>query len=206
MRSFAGKPLVFWALKAAMESEAVDEVWLNTDSDELEKVGREIGAQIYRRHDSLTLDSTTTEEILADFVPSTRSDLIAVINPTNPLIQPDTIDKFLGEVAEKRLDTAFSVSPVQKHIVRNGVPLNYSPFGPHPRTQDVEKVQVINWAIVCWNRGLVLERIKGKGDSLYLGRTGFLDISSRDAIDIDSAEDFKLAETLAKSIGFGERN
>lgn len=198
LKQFMGAPLIHWVLRATLLSSQIDEVWLNTESEELAEIGRDLGVNIYLRNSRLAQDETTTEEILSDFISAVSADYIAVVNPTNPLLRHQTIDDFLETVQRLKLDTAFSVSAIQKHLVRSGIPINYSPFGPHPRTQDVEKIHMINWAIVCWNYEMVSQKIKAKGDSLYVGKVDFLEIPTQDATDIDSAEDFQFAENLAE--------
>lgn len=196
LRDFHGQPLVAVVLSTLAHAAMVSEVWLNTESSEIAAAAAAIGVPAYRRPGHLARAETTTEEILADFAATCRCDYVAAINPTNPLLTADTIDRFFATMLDAGFDTAFSVSELRKHVLLGGVPVNYSPFGPHPRTQDVAPLAVLNWAIVAWRTELVQQRVRHRGDSLYLGRTGFIPIPAREAVDIDDAADFDMALAL----------
>lgn len=192
---FNGDTLVSLIIEKLKKTQCKDSFFLNTDSCELTKYAKELGCKVFTRKPGLTKSTTTTEEILLDFVNSEQcqTEYVAAINPTNPFLTEKTIDKFINTVKTEQYDTAFSVSSIKKHCLIDSAPINYSPFGPHPRTQDVKEVKVLNWAIVIWKTALVKERIKVRGDSIYLGKVGFIDIPDNEAIDIDTESDFKLA-------------
>jgi CMP-N-acetylneuraminic acid synthetase len=170
---------------------------LNTESEEIAEVAEAMGVRVYRRAPELAQPETTTEEILADFARNCPADYVAAINPTNPLLGADTIDGFFDLMIHADYDTAFSVSEYRKHVLMDGAPVNYSPFGPHPRTQDVRQVCMLNWAIVAWRTELVQRMVRGRGDSIYLGRTGFIPIPELEAVDIDTEYDFDMAVALS---------
>ncbi len=196
--TLAGKPLIRWVLESAELSSKIDEVWLNTDSEEIVQAAKRQPSKVrvHRRSSSLAKDSTSTEEILADILPSIETDFIVAVNPTNPLLSPKTLDDFISHAIQSSFDTAFSVSRIQKHLFRDGIPLNFNPFGPHPRTQDVEPLHALNWAIVLWDRKMAAERIRKRGDSIYLGRVGFIETPASESFDIDTVDDWKLVEAF----------
>ena len=146
---------------------------------------------------------TKTQEILADFIANVRfeADIVGAVNPTNPLLTDATIDFFFKEFINSKAQTAFSVSALRKHVLLGGVPVNYSPFGPQPRTQDVQKMQVINWALAAWRVPPAKQRILSRRDSLYVGEVTFIEIPALEAFDIDTFEDFLTAQALASLTG-----
>lgn len=196
--SFNGTPLILIVLHTLTRCKTVRTFVVNTESEEIASVVRDAGFKVYRRCPTLAVDSTTTEEILQDYLATAQEDYVAVINPTSPLLKPNTIDEFLIKTITEGYDTAFSVASVTKHCFCNGKPVNFSPFGPHPRTQDVTPVHFLNWAIVAWRTVKAKSVITHKGDSLYVGRVGFIEIHPEECIDIDTLEDFKQAEVLAQ--------
>lgn len=196
LRDFGGQPLVGVILSTLKRARSVTDFSLNTESEEIAAVAESMGVRVYRRSPDLAGPATTTEEILADYARSCPADFVAAINPTNPLLSAETIDSFFATMFEGGHDTAFSVSEYRKHVLMDGVPVNYSPFGPHPRTQDVRQVCMLNWAIVAWRTDLVRRMVRGRGDSIYLGQTGFIPIPEKEAVDIDTAYDFEMALAL----------
>lgn len=196
LRDFDGQPLVAAILSTLKRSSHVTRFALNTESEEIAAVAEAMGVTVYRRSPALAQPETTTEEILADFARHCTADYVAAINPTNPLLTAATIDNFFGTMIAAGHDTAFSVSEYRKHVLMEGTPVNYSPFGPHPRTQDVRQVCMLNWAIVAWRTELVRRMVRGRGDSIYLGQTGFIPIPEIEAVDIDNDYDFEMALAL----------
>lgn len=199
---FNGSTLVSLILDKLAKSQCKNNFCLNTDDEELIKYVQNLGHKVYIRSQGLTKSDTTTEEILLDFVKGINcsTEYVAAINPTNPLITTETINNFIEQVYKSNFDTAFSVSSIKKHCLIDSIPVNYSPFGPHPRTQDVKEIKMLNWAIVMWKTSYVKDRIKKKGDSIYLGKVGFINIPDYEATDIDTAMDFELALQLSKLV------
>jgi CMP-N-acetylneuraminic acid synthetase len=199
---FNGNTLVGLILEKLARSKCKNNFFLNTDDEELITYVEKLGHKVYIRSKGLTNSDTTTEEILLDFVKGIdcSTEYVAAINPTNPLLTTETINNFIEQVYESNFDTAFSVSPIKKHCLIDSIPMNYSPFGPHPRTQDVKEIKMLNWAIVMWKTSYVKDRIKNKGDSIYLGKVGFINIPDNEATDIDTAMDFELALELSKLV------
>lgn len=197
---FNGNTLVGLILNKLSKSQCKDNFFLNTDDEELIEYAKKLGHKVYFRSQGLTKSDTTSEEILLDFVKGINcsTEYVAAINPTNPLITTETINNFIDQVYKNNFDTAFSVSSIKKHCLIDSIPINYSPFGPHPRTQDVKEIKMLNWAIVVWRTSYVKDRIKKKGDSIYLGKVGFINIPDHEATDIDTAMDFELALQLSK--------
>jgi N-acylneuraminate cytidylyltransferase len=196
LRDFDGRPLVAVILDTLKRSRRVTRFALNTESEEIAAVAEAMGVEVYRRSPALAQPETTTEEILADFAQASPCDYVAAINPTNPLLTAATIDAFFDRLFAEDHDTAFSVTEYRKHVLIDGAPANYSPFGPHPRTQDVRPAAMLNWAAVAWRTPLVQRLVRARGDSIYLGRTGFIPIPELEAVDIDDQYDFDMALAL----------
>ncbi len=183
-------------LKTLKKTNLITDYYLNTESEKIALEAKKIGAKVFLRDAELAQDNTTTEEILANFSRTCNSEYVAAINPTNPLLSEKTIDDFFKKLIETDSDTCFSVSEHRKHFIKEGIPVNYCPFGPHPRTQDVIPMLSLNWAIVAWRTCLVKQQIKKRGDSIYLGKVSFFKIPALEAFDIDTQEDFDIAEML----------
>ena len=45
IRFFCGKPIIQWSIEAALESKCFDKVIVSTDSEEISKVSKRIGAK-----------------------------------------------------------------------------------------------------------------------------------------------------------------
>lgn len=199
LTNFRGKPLIFWTLTKLKEIKEID-LYVNTESIEISNYVKSLGVKVYKRNSNLAKNTTTTEEILADFIKHKSGKYILVINPTNPLVSLKTYKKIIKKVKEDKYQTLFTVSNIKKHCLIKSKPINYSPFGPHPRTQDVETVSFINWIAVCWDLEYAKKLIKTKGDSIYIGNVGFIETPLTESLDIDTFEEFNLAEAIHMTV------
>ena len=53
LRLLAGEPMLAYTVKAALASRALDEVYVNTESDEIAALAEHLGARVYRRRPEL---------------------------------------------------------------------------------------------------------------------------------------------------------
>lgn len=198
LRQFGDKPLVLHALDALSSSGVVQRAEVNTESEEIASVIESAGGRVYRRDAKLAADSVSTEEILADYVRQLPCsyDIVAAVNPTSPLLRPETIRSFFNEMHLRAADTAFSVTLLQKHCLLDGKPVNYTIDGAHPSTHEIMPIQMINWAITAWRLPLARERVEERGSSLYLGSVAFIPLPCQEAFDIDTIEEFEIAEAV----------
>ena len=60
----AGKPLIAHSIEDALEAQAVDEVYVSTDDEEIAQVSRAYGAKIIERPDDLAGDTASSEVAL----------------------------------------------------------------------------------------------------------------------------------------------
>lgn len=51
-----GKPMLYWAIKAAKESEHITDVWVTTEDEEVKRVALESGASVHTRDPELSQD------------------------------------------------------------------------------------------------------------------------------------------------------
>lgn len=201
LKDFGGEPLILRCMKKLRHLSQAD-VYLNTESREISEAVIEHlpDTLLHKRPGQFSKDETTTEEILQDFLSNKAGyEYVSVINPTSPLLSIETITRFLNEVALLKSNTAFSVTKIQKHIIFGNKAMNYDPSGPHPRTQDVSPVYMLNWSIVTWSFREAKEHFKQRGDSLYLGKVDFICTPDDESVDIDTQEDWNLATILAQA-------
>lgn len=207
VRPFLGTPLILHCLgilQDALKDEHDVQVVVNTPSLDIIELVRNStfdGVDTYLRPPRLGVDSTSTEEILSDFVHNycTDQQYVIAINPTSPLLKPSTISTLLKTIRTEQPDTFFSVTKLQKHVLTENVrSVNYPMWGPHPRTQDVDPIYYLNWGFVGWKTSIVRCKICSRGDSLYQGTVKLYPTTDVESTDIDTPMDWAIAESLAE--------
>jgi len=114
-RLLNGKPLLSYAIQAAVSSGCFDDVIVTTDDEELEYLATKYGATVIRRPAELAGDEVGLDEVVihaVDFLEAgrrSRIDYVATIQATSALISPVTIKNAVRMCMHKRLDTVVSV-------------------------------------------------------------------------------------------------
>lgn len=121
IRMLGGKPLIYYAVRAARESGLVDRLILTTDSAEIADVGKSLGIEMpFIRPANLAQDDTPMFPVIdhaVQFVESRgwQPDIILLLQPTAPLRQPEHIQAAVKILTETKCDAVASVVEVPQH-------------------------------------------------------------------------------------------
>ena len=191
-----GIPLVARAVRSAVASLQIDEVYVSTDSSRIASVAEANGARVITRPDDLSGDEASSESALQhaiDQIPD--ADVVAFIQCTSPFIDPKDLDKACRMVSDGEADAVFSA--VDDHGFRweerDGA---FHPVGheaaTRPRRQDLAPRVMETGAFYVF-------RAKGLRDSgsRFHGTISAVRVGRRESLEIDSAEDLSLARELA---------
>jgi UDP-2,4-diacetamido-2,4,6-trideoxy-beta-L-altropyranose hydrolase len=114
-RLLNGKPLLYYAIRAALSSGCFADVYVSTDDEELEYLSVKFGAKVLDRPPHLSGDEVGLDEVIVDAVASVERDsgapidYVATIQATSPLISPTTIERAVNTCSSEKLDTVVSV-------------------------------------------------------------------------------------------------
>lgn len=116
IRLLRGKPLISYAIQAALQSGAVDHVVVSTDDEAIARVAREWGAEVpYLRPAELAQDETTMEDTLKQALEQYEAhsgisfDICVFITPTDVFRRAEWIAEAVS-ILERRpdVDSAFA--------------------------------------------------------------------------------------------------
>lgn len=198
-RALHGKPLFRWILESLLAVEAIDEVIINTDAREiLAENGLTNGdrVRIRDRKPELCGDTVSMNLILADDIAAVEADTYMMTHTTNPMLTPSTIQSALAAyragIAEGTADSLFTVNKIQTRFYRvDGSPVNHDPDNLI-QTQDLEPWYEENSNLFIFSRESF-----AKTDA-RIGKQPILHVMNQmEAIDIDTPEDWALAEAVA---------
>lgn len=119
IKHLVDKPLMGWAIEAALKSKLLDRVIVSTDSDEYADIAREWGAEAPFLRPAALAEDVPTEDVLihaVNEVEKTQPKLATVvcIQCTTPLVQPQDIDLTISSVGQFA-DSAITVTEVSEH-------------------------------------------------------------------------------------------
>merc|ERR1719188_13938 len=89
IKELAGRPLVDWCVKAALDSGVFAEVYVSTDHDGIAEVAKASGAKVHRRAAETATSTASTESAMVDFMKAHPDfDVLCLIQATSPLTTP----------------------------------------------------------------------------------------------------------------------
>ena len=196
LRYIAGKPLLAYAVEAAIKSGCFDEVYVNTDSPEIADLASELGAAAYIRPPELGGDAATGDDFTTDFIRAKNPKTVAMVSPVCPLVTPDDIRCAVAAYKKSDCDTLITAEETQMQVFLEGVAVNIDDSAQLAPSQDNRKVAILNWAVTIWDAKTFLSNMASFGFG-YLGKNRLIFPMPRDrGVKISVEADFQLAEAM----------
>lgn len=205
IKSFCGKPLVYWTIKAACECEYVDKVYVATDSEAIrqtvERIKQGDGIESFAkicvidRSAESASDGATTESAMLEFASRYAFDDIILIQATSPMLTAKEITQGFREYGKAEVDSVLSVVRQKRFYwekMNNGLvrPVNYDVYN-RPRRQDFEGCLVENGAFYITSKELLL-----KSGNRVSGNISAVEMNEDSFFEIDEPQDWIIAERL----------
>ena len=193
IRLLSGKPTFHWIMESLSKSKYIDEIIINTDSEEIAKSATEnFKVTILKRPEFLLGDMVSIQPLIEYDLSQTNGEYFLQTHSTNPLVTTQTIDNAIEAFFSQNIhDALFSVTPIKtRYYWPDGRGINHDP--KHLiRTQDLEPIYEENSCFYIFSRKTNYE-IKNR-----LGSNPMMfSIDKLEAADIDTMEDFYWAEFL----------
>jgi len=208
IRQLFGRPLLAYTAEAALASKRLARVLLSTDDPAIADVGRKWGVDVpFLRPAALARDDTPTLPVVLHAMEwcvqsGCTYDAVCLLQPTHPLRRAWHIDLCIDMLESSGADSVVTVLPVphehHPHWVYyqtedKSLVLSTGESAPTPRRQDLPRayhregsIYVTRWDVV-WT-----------GRSLYGRRTVGFEMSATDSVNIDTLDDWLLAERMMR--------
>jgi len=190
-RDFNGRPLYEHFFRKIHPKNPFDEVYVNTDSEEVKECAKEYGFNIIDRPNYLSKDDANGNDLLLYDSEQVDVDMYFQLFVTSPLLRPATIYKSYNKLAsDDDVDSVFTVKKCNSFFWERNSPINYDPT-ELPRTQDLDPIYEETTGLYGITRESLLER------ECRIGYTpSKIEINSIEAIDIDTKSDLELARLI----------
>ena len=200
-----GKPMIAYAIVAALSSKVFDRVIVNSDSDVFRSIAEEYGAEFYLRPEHLGGSSVKSDDVVQDFINKYPSDVVVWENPIAPLQTVEDIRNTIQYFLSNDLDSLFTVKEEQIQCVYENKPINYIEQDKFAQTQDLTPVCPFVPFIMMWKTDTFLNSLKERGYAFFSGKVGYFPVSRLSSVIIKYEDDFRIAEILIKSMIQGEK-
>lgn len=206
IRNLNGKPLISYAIKAAIGSKFADRIIVSTDDKKIALTAKKYGAEVpFMRPAELASDTAMPQQVLQHAVKffqenkNFKPDIIVMIQPTSPLVQSADVDEAVKKMISKKKNTCVSVSEISQRpewmyrlemkkpelFIKKNKPMAQ-------RSQELPKLGVLNGAVYVMKYNSLMQKgilIDNSSVCLYV-------MPKERSVDIDELFDLELAEFL----------
>ena len=199
LKLFAGKPLYHRVLNSLLESDKISDVYINTDCPKISfdiKSNFKNRVHIIKRPEKLQGNYVSMNKIIEYDTSKFKNTHFLQTHSTNPLLSKKTIEgaieMYFRNLENDSADSLFSVTKVQKRFYTSDCrPLNHNP--EMLVTQHLEPIFEENSCFYIFsNKSFMAAQSRiGKSPKMY-------HMSQRESLDIDTPDDFIIAETIFK--------
>lgn len=205
IRNFMGKPMIAWSIEAAKKSGVFEHIFVSTDDQEIADVAITYDATVPFLRPASQADDYTLAHVpvlhMLKWAQETYGDIpaFAHIYPTAPMLKPEWICEGarMIQAGKKYVYTAQKISyPIYQvvHLDENGEIVKFFPKEQYVmRSQDMPQAYIDAGQLYWFNSAAFLEH-----EIFIPSGTGVIAIPPEMALDIDTEEDWVLAEKFAR--------
>lgn len=193
-----GKPLCSYIFETLLSVPGIDEKYVYCSDEAIAEYIPQ-GLTLLKRDPYLDGYQVKGLEIIERFVSDVEADVYVLSHTTQPFAKRESIERALDRVTSGEYDSAFSAIRLQDYLWKDGQPLNYDPKNI-VRTQDLDPVFMETGSFFIFKKEVFTELGQRIGINPFVCET-----SQLEAVDIDDAEDFEFAQTVAAYMEGGVR-
>lgn len=204
IKDFLGKPIIAYSIEVAIKSRIFDAVMVSTDDEEIAAIAKFYGADVPFFRSKKNSDDTATTvdvilEVIAEFKKQKRYfDTGCCIYPTAPLINEDLLLDAYDLMVEKKYDSVFPVVrfsyPIWRSLKLEGTKSEmFWPEYLNSRSQDLPDAYHDAGQFYWFKYDQLL-----KNNTVFTKNAGSIILSESEVQDIDSMNDWILAEIKYK--------
>lgn len=206
IREIAGKPMIAWVIEELKKCNFIDDILVSTDDVEIRDYAISLGVSApFMRPSELSDDFATTSSVSRHATEWYEKnvetvDYVVTVYPTAVLLTSDKLHQAYDKIVSEEWETVFSVTtfpfPIQRAIFKNdeGLIEMFQPEMFHQRSQDLKEAYHDAGQFYFSTTKAVLEEIPAFGN-----RSGIILLPRYQVADIDTEEDFIIAENLLRS-------
>ena len=196
-RILGGKPLLAYCLDTLLQVERINEryVYCSDESimDYLPK-----GVTILHRPAELDMPTANFTQIFDSFSKAVYADVYIYAHATAPFAKPETVNSEIDTVLSGEFDSAFCAERIQDFLWKDGMAINFNPENM-PRSQNLPVIYRETSGVYVFKRTVFETHRRRIGIKPYIA-----EVKRLEAIDINTSEDFQIAQTLLGGIKSGQ--
>ena len=193
-----GEPMFLRTLAKLATIRAIDDVYLDTDSQDIADLAADVRCHVLKRPSELASNQTDGHALFAWEVAHTDADICVQILCTSPFLTRETIERAIAVLRDDaRYDSVVAVRREKQYLWRDGQPTYDKQRIPN--SVDLPDTIVEAMSLYVVRRETVQQTRRRIGDRPYL-----LELEPLEAIDVNWPKDFELANLIA--VGLREQD
>ena len=194
-KKFCGKNLLVHKIIALKKVKNIDEIIINTDSNQAISIAKKFKVSYYKRDKYYASSKCINSEFWSNIASTTKSKYILFTHCTNPLITPETYDEAIKKffLNKKKFNSLNSVSDVKEFLFLKNKPINFR-IDKTPNSQNLPNIIKLNFAINI----LETEYMKTK-KTLIGNKPFFYRLNQVEGHDVNTPYEFEFAKYLFKN-------
>ncbi len=190
-----GAPLIAHAIRKCFAADCFDEVWVNSESEEIAAVAKAEGANFHARPAELANNVATSEDFVGEFFRTHECEAMFQVHSIAPLLTANEVRGFVEAFKSGEHDVLLSCILDQIEVAFEGRPVNFT-FAEKTNSQDLKPLQRITWSITAWRRSVFLNALDQGETATYNGRVGFYPVGPTSGHVIKTQQDLDIAAAL----------
>jgi CMP-N-acetylneuraminic acid synthetase len=166
-------------------------VIFTSDLEISNEIDKNINVRIIQRSNQLNSSNSTIEDVIEGFLQISDAEVILLIHPRSPFINPQTISDCIKQVISGKYDSAFVAKRIQRQVWFKGNPVNFLDHGDTPSLFKLEPILVESSSIFIFTRKLFNESRRRIGKNPFIREVGHFE-----GFEIDNKDDMKMAELM----------
>lgn len=205
IKEFMGKPMIAYAIDAALSSKVFDEVMVSTNDNEIAEIAIKYGAKVpFMRSEKTSNDMAMTYDVLEEVILEYRKlgcefNSLSCIYPCVPFLKGETLKKAYEIFSMQDCDTLVPVVrfsfPIQRafRVDKNNFLQYREPENMLKRSQDLEPMfHDVGMFYFARTEDLL------KNKKLVGNKAAYIEMEETQIQDIDNDSDWKMAELKYK--------
>lgn len=191
---FADSNLLIHKIRQLKKVEALNQIIVSTDSEEMIKMAEQEGVQVQHRPEKYANESLPISEFVTYLADTIACDHFMWACVTSPLVDSDlyirAIDVYFRKLDEG-YDSLVTVLPFKHYLMDGKGPFNFSRGKAHPNSQKLPDYYLFTNGIQLTPHGKYKEWGDRIGEKPYL-----MEVKKDEAVDIDDIYDYEYAKLL----------
>lgn len=200
-----GKPLLYYSIKQAKDSNLFNKIVVSTDSEKIATLSKQYGAECYfRRPKKMATDKAGKLKVIRHALLKSEKffnqkfDIVIDLDATSPLRNVSDINSAYNKFIREESNNLITATTANKNPYFNQIEFKKNKYdivirkkSIPKRRQDAPKVYDMNASIYIWKRNFLL-----KSDNIFTKKTSLFLMPPERSCDIDNKLDFDFVEYM----------